>query len=112
MPVYISPLQVENSLLQCQRPECHERRNRHRLRGKGVGDTKRLQAFVRQAVANGEIGASILLPFGIKVGPIVPSHCCVLGSPDKPLMLAFIPVKKNNVGNYPDNGHRDIDSFV
>ncbi len=36
-----------------------------------------------------EIGFNVLLPFGLKVGPIVPSECSVMRSKARPLMLAF-----------------------
>ena len=102
-------IQIEQSLAQCQRVEYRERRNRLRRRGKDMGDTKRLQALLRQAVADGEIGSSLLLPFGVQVGPIVPSDSCVLASPDKPLRLSFLPAsRKSNAAKYSD----DIHSFT
>lgn len=104
MRIALMPLQIEQSLAQCQRMEYRERRNRLRRRGKDMGDTKRLQALLRKAVANGEIGSSLLLPFGVQVGPIVPSDSRVLASPNKPLRLAF--KRSSNAASYSgDGGH-------
>merc|ERR1712087_467646 len=57
--------------------------------GRRVGDdTAMLQKELYESGAN-EIGGSVLLPYGLRVGPIVPHLCRVMSSAAKPFMLAF-----------------------
>ena len=52
-------------------------------------DSVKQTLLLRQELSRlqAEIGFNVLLPFGLKVGPVIPEKCTVMRSKAKPLML-------------------------
>ena len=60
----------------------------HTFQRKVADNTATLRSILSKEAAE-KIGSAVTLPYGLRVGPIVPEKCRVMSSKAKPLMLAF-----------------------